>query len=353
MKPRVLLCLCMLVFYANDARSQTIDDRVALFTRYAAALQRQLGIPGVSAAVLQNDRIIWEGGFGVQDVEGRIPATAWTPYPIASLTKTFTSTLLLQCIDRGTLNLATPIILYTPAIPEPGATVGHVFTHTSQGTPGQSFHYDGDRYVALTAVAEACAGAPFRQLIAREILDRAGMLDSVPGQDLEISDLAATALFDPTTLARYRQVLGRIAKPYTIDSHGHAHRSPYPPKDLNAAAGLVATAHDLALYDMSLSAHLFVRAELQELAWTQGTTNSGATIPYGLGWFVQDIDGERVVWHYGLWGNAFSSLLLKVPERDLTLILLANSDGLTAKFRLAEGDVTRSPFATAFLRIVR
>ena len=54
----------------------------------------------------------------------------------------------------------------------------------------------------------------------------------------------------------------------------------------------------------------------------------------GYGWFVQQpCNGKKVVWHFGLEPNAFSSLVVKVPSDGLTLILLANSDGLTAPFR--------------------
>jgi CubicO group peptidase (beta-lactamase class C family) len=354
---RILVVFLLILFCGRDVMSSQTpsqaDAEVALFLKYLLALQRQLGIPGVSAAVLKNERIVWEGGFGFQDVERRIPATANTPYPIASLTKTFASVILLQCVERGTLDLNTPINRYTNIIPESAATIRHVLSHTSQAAPGQRFQYDGNRYAALTPVVEACANAPLRQILAREVLDRAAMQDSAPGHDLESPDLATATLFDPTTLARYQQVLARIAKPYVVDSRGRAKPSVFPPKGINAAAGLVSTVHDLALYDLALSSHLFLHAETQELAWTPGVTNAGEPIPYGLGWFVQDIDGERVIWHYGLWENSFSSLIVKVPARGLTLIILANSDGLSAKFPLSEGDTLVSPFASAFLRIVR
>jgi hypothetical protein len=58
-----------------------------------------------------------------------------------------------------------------------------------------------------------------------------------------------------------------------------------------------------------------------------------------------------VVWHFGVSPDAFSSLILKLPDKRLTLILLANSDGLSAPFKLSAGDVTASFFARAFLRI--
>jgi len=69
----------------------------------------------------------------------------------------------------------------------------------------------------------------------------------------------------------------------------------------------------------------------------------------GLGWFVQTVNRKRVVWHFGNAPGAYSSLLIKLPDQRLTLILLANSDGLTAPFPLANGDIMVSPFARVFL----
>jgi hypothetical protein len=74
-------------------------------------------------------------------------------------------------------------------------------------------------------------------------------------------------------------------------------------------------------------------------------------MPSGLGWFVQRYRDEPVVWQYGYIPNAYSAMVIKLPTRGVTLILLANSDGLAAPFNLAAGDVTRSPFATLFLRL--
>jgi CubicO group peptidase (beta-lactamase class C family) len=75
---------------------------------------------------------------------------------------------------------------------------------------------------------------------------------------------------------------------------------------------------------------------------------NGRTLPHGLGWFVQSYNGELVVWQFGS-ENASSSMVVMVPNRGLTLILLANSTGLTKGFNLTAGDVSVSPFAKAFL----
>jgi hypothetical protein len=58
-----------------------------------------------------------------------------------------------------------------------------------------------------------------------------------------------------------------------------------------------------------------------------------------------------LIWHYGYWPDSFSSLYLKVPRSNVTFILLANSDALSAPFRLGNGDVMQSPFANTFVRM--
>jgi hypothetical protein len=91
--------------------------------------------------------------------------------------------------------------------------------------------------------------------------------------------------------------------------------------------------------------------ETRELAWNPVLTARGTQMPTGLGWFVQAHRGERIVWHFGHVPYAYSSLVVKVPSRRLTFILLANSDGLSAPFQLQSGNITRSLFATLFLRL--
>jgi CubicO group peptidase (beta-lactamase class C family) len=335
------------------ARAQPSLDRAArgaLFTQYLDSLRIQAGIPGMSAAIVTNGRITWEAGFGYADLEAKIAAAPHTPYPIASLTKNATSTLLMQCVDEGRLNLDAPIRSYTAAVPDANATIRHVMAMASDTPAGSAYRYDGDRFSALTTVVEACTGTSYRVAVAKRILDRTGMTDSVPGHDLE-SSTAASSEFDAAALARYRAVLTRLAKPYAV-RNGRPALSEYPPKAINAAAGLVSTVRDLALYDAALDAHVFVSPSTQQSAWTPFRLTGGRDSPYALGWFAQSTSAGSAVWHYGQW-PVFSSLILKLPARGMTLILLANSDGLSGRFPMATGDVTASPFARAFIETAR
>jgi CubicO group peptidase (beta-lactamase class C family) len=294
---------------------------------------------------------VWEGAYGFADVEAHVAAAPDTPYRIASLTKTFTSALLMRCVDAGRVDLDAPIRDYTTTVPDPAASVRHVLSMTSDAPAGSRYRFDGDRFGALTPVVQACAGAPYRVALASQILDRLAMLDSVPGQDLEAPSADVAALFDAATLERYRRVVDRLAKPYVV-RNGRIAPGEYPPHGISAAAGLISTVRDLARYDAANDARILVSAASQSLAWTPFALADGRRSPYGLGWFSQATAAGPAIWHYGLWPT-FSSLLLRLPEHGVTLIMLGNSAGLSARFPLADGDVTVSPFARAFIAAVR
>jgi CubicO group peptidase (beta-lactamase class C family) len=343
-KASLVVAIAACVLSGTPARGAAQDDeaRTALFARYADALRRIHHVPGISAAIIRDGRTLWSRGLGFQDVEARVAATPDTVYDVASLTKTFTSTLLLQCVERGTLSLDDRMSRYTTAIPETDATVRHVLSHTSQAPAGTVYRYDGNRFAALTAVVTACHGRPFRQALA-EILDRAAMTSSAPGHDLEQPTSSLAALFDAQTLSRYSAAITRLATPYATRGDSFS-RTEFPPRDISASAGLLSSVADLAKYDAAIDMNLFISAASQSAAWT----TAGASFPYGLGWFSQRVAGTRVIWHYGQWPQ-YSALYIKVPEQRLTLIMLANSGGLGEAYPLAAGDVMVSPFARAFL----
>jgi CubicO group peptidase (beta-lactamase class C family) len=160
-------------------------------------------------------------------------------------------------------------------------------------------------------------------------------------------------LYEPAALERYAAILDRMAIPYRLDKKGKPVRSePLPAAGITAADGLVSTVRDLARFDAAIDDFILLREDTLAVAWSNALGRDGASVPAGLGWFVQGYEGEPVVWHFGLVPGSYSSLILKLPARRTTLILLANSDGLSAPFQLPLGDVTRSLFATTFLKLI-
>ena len=140
-----------------------------------------------------------------------------------------------------------------------------------------------------------------------------------------------------------------LATPYHIAEDSKLRPSAQPrPQGDGAAGGVISTVRDLAAFDLALDGGELLAPSVREEMWTP----ISAAIPYGLGWFVTNVSGERVVWHTGLWEGAYSALYIKVPSRQYTLILLANSDGLRWETRLDEAALERSPFARAFLDMV-
>ena len=199
-------------------------------------------------------------------------------------------------------------------------------------------------------MAQSCNPKPFQVNVADSILERLGMTGSVPGQDLGSDGTAARELFEAPRLSRYEDVVGRVALPYRVDRNLRAIRSDYRTRGLNAAEGLVSTARDLARFDRALDDAVLLRAETLSAAWSPANF-TGSPLPTGLGWFVQNYQGERLVWQFSYVPDAYSALILKMPARRLTLIMLANSDGLTTGANLDQGDVTASPFVKIFLRL--
>ncbi len=340
----VLIVALALVALGPSAQAQS-SLPISLFERYVEALRRQTGIPGLSAAIVQDGRLAWEKGFGFQDVAGLVAATPDTPYPISDLSQTLAATLLLhRCVERSHLEVSDQVRRWDPNHADDGTTVAQLLSNTSSEG---DFNYDAARFAGLTPVLEQCAGGTYPQLVAGGLLDPLGMSQSVPGTDLDDSSSPNRRWFPSAILDRYSAVLSRKAVPYRVDDRGRATRSEVPSEELDASTGMVSTVRDLARFDVALDDGFLLDLATRTSAWTR----VGST-PMGLGWFVQDERGERIVWHFGLNRDAYSSLVIKVPARGLTLILLANSDGLVGPpYTLSNGSLTSNLFASVFLSL--
>jgi CubicO group peptidase (beta-lactamase class C family) len=344
-----LLALLVSVGLGHPANAQSLT--FSLLERYLDSLRQQSAIPGMSAAVVQDGRIVWEAGFGLSDVEHSIRAQPYTPYHIADLTEVLSSTLLLeQCVETGHAGLDDRLQQWMPSFAEQGTTARDVLTHRSQSG---SFKYDGGRYATLTGFIEACIQKnpmPFRQAMTEKIFERLGMSDSVPAQNVDDASADDRAIFSDSQLERFSRVLQRMALPYRV-SGGNPSVNTSVSKSLNAATGAISTVRDLARFDGALDDSFLLHRDTMAAMWSSARTTSDAVMPTGLGWFIQNYNGKLVYWQFGLTPGAYSSLIIKVPDNHLTLILLANSDGLSAPFSLQDGDINTSLFARAFLRL--
>jgi CubicO group peptidase (beta-lactamase class C family) len=331
------------VLYAAD------DFVLSRFTGYREALRVQAGIPGLAAAIVGPGDVMWEGTLGHQDVERNVVTRLDTPFQLDGTTQAFVGSLAIRCASDGWLSLDDPVSRFDPKSPDAHATVRQLLTHTSFGPNGLEFAYRPERLAPVAAAVAGCTDSSFRWGVSA-LFDQLAMRTSVPGADVAALKAPAEAFTEPV-LQRYADALGRLATPYAIDSRRRATPSSYVASTLTPASGMISTIADLEQFDLAIKSGVVMRPEWRTLAWTPPLAANGRPLPHGYGWFVQTYHGGPIVWQFGVSDNASSSMIITLPQRGLTLILLANSSGLARPFDLSAGDVTVSPFARLFLSI--
>src|SRR3954470_19038033 len=83
-------------------------------------LRVELRIPGFSAGIVKDERLVWARGFGLSDVEAGQPAAGGTSDHLASVTKTFASAVLLHLVEEGKVDLEDPVTQYGIFLTSPG-----------------------------------------------------------------------------------------------------------------------------------------------------------------------------------------------------------------------------------------
>jgi len=250
--------------------------------------------------------------------------------------------ILMQLVQEGKLSLDDPVSRYGVTLPEGDKVlVRHLLSHTSAGTPGARYQYDGSRYSLLSQVVLAATGRSLQDWLYERILSPLGMDNTAPGPPATCAGLS----FAPAC----ERVYASLARPYMLD----ADLNPVPglyEDTYSAAAGLISTVVDLAKFDAALDANALVSAATKEQMWAPTVSNSGQKLPYGLGWFTQSYRGTRLIWHYGFSPPSTSALFLKLPDEGLTFIVLANTDLLSRAVPWNKADVLDSRLALTFYK---
>jgi CubicO group peptidase (beta-lactamase class C family) len=341
-----LLAAATLLISWADVRAQS--PVFQLFTEYIELLRTQAGIPGLAGTLVSSTGVLWEGSFGQQDIDRNVAARTDTPFHVDGLTQLYTAALVLRCVEEGRLSLDDRIGQYAAADSDANLTIRHVLSHTTGAPDSLTFSYRPERLEPLKHAIRACTDNSYRETLAN-LLNRLAMTTSVPGPDILTLAPPAEGIPDASEVERYSRALERLAVPYAVDAQRRASVSRYAATTLTPGTGLIATVQDFAQFDLALKSGLIVRPDTLAAAWQPSIGRLNHLLPHGIGWFVQTYKGEKVVWQFGIGENASSSLVVTVPGRGLTMILLANSPGLVRPLPLAEGDVTVSPFARLFL----
>lgn len=348
---------------AQVGEGPTPDRALRAFAAELDALRQEHRIPGLAVAVVRDQAVVLAEGYGFADADRTVPVTPDTPFWIASVTKTFVGLAFLHLEAEGRISLSdraadTPGFdrlcqwLAASNLPfghdlrcDAPITIKHILHHQVQGEPGSSFFYNPIMYSRLSRYLEDKFGEGIEAVegrhnmlgrtIDRVILKPAGLTRTMSSQWDRSKPLV---YFD-------------MARGFGVDVKGHAVKRPSPERHIAGGAGVVSTVADLAKYDIAIDKGVIAPPAIKARLFTPARLNDGSISPYAFGWYVQDYRGVRLVWHGG-WDEeaGFSALYLKVPDRRLTLILLANGEGLYWGNPLDKAAVEHSPFAQALLR---
>ena len=323
---------------AASCQSSGVTEPATSLEDFQSRLER-LRVAGhihaISAVIVKDQAVAWSRSLS-GDNEGAITDT--TVFHLASLTKPLAATVILQLVDEGKVSLDDPVSKYGIVLPNSGTIlVRHLLSHTSEGVPGSRYAYNGNRFSLLDSVITRGAGKSFAAAVQERIIVPLGLRHTAPAPQ---SPAFATSGLDKDAY------LANVAPGYTWNGNRFV-PTPYQ-TSFSSAAGLTSSAQDYAAFSMAMDRDAFLRPATKAQAYTAAVGRNGEVFPYGLGWFVSDYKGVRVIWHYGYW-TASSTLVIKVPAQGLTFVLLANTDGLSAPYPLGAGRLEASPWAREFL----
>jgi CubicO group peptidase (beta-lactamase class C family) len=335
------LSLALLVLGCSNPTFEVLPtEGLQGFAAELDELRVQLRIPAMSAAIVANGEIAWSRGFGYADLGEERQATPTTSFHLASLTKTFAATIVMQLVEQGMVGLDDPVSDYGVSLASSGTIrVRHLLNHTSENVPGAQYRYSGNRFGELDKVIEEASGRTFGELLVEQILVPLNLRNTAP-------NVEDRANFDLTGFDR-QDFIANMATGYEVVD-GEVKEKNYP-TIFSTAAGLIASVEDMARYSIAIDEGQFLESETWEEVFTPAVSNGGETLPYGIGWFIQEYGGARLQWHYGWWtGN--SSLIVRAPDQGLAFVVVANTDGLSSTYGLGgDNNALRSAFAQIFV----
>ncbi len=320
----------------------------------ALSFERE-GLFSGAVLVARNGKPILNQGFGFADAESRAPNTSNTRFRIASVTKQFTAAAILVLQERGKLSLQDRVGKYLQDAPVSWShiTIYNLLTHTSglpninafpdyglirtiastpdqliarfrdkplEYEPGTQYSYGNSDYIVLGRLIETVSGQSYAAFLQKNIFDPLQMM--------------ATGVDDERSI-----VTGR-AQGYVVTPQGVRRADSISMTVVFSAGNLYSTTGDLLKWETALFAGRVINRASLKLMTTPFRNG------YGLGLFVADRDGHRVISHTGDI-DGFGAMLAYYPDDKLTVVVLSNLSG--GAYGLVAKDLAKSAFGLPFL----
>ena len=312
-----------IAFGQTSPKPHSIEAVISNLTEQIPLWMKQYKIPGLSLAVIQKKKIFWHHSFGVTNYYSQKPVDDRTIFAAASLSKPLFAYAAIKMVERGYLNLDTPLTEYTadPYIKDNRLkliTARRVLSHTTgfpnwsgdkpvwiENTPGTKFSYSGEGYLYLQKVIEEITNQPFGQYIYNQLLAPLGMNQS-------------SYVWQPAYQYLATDGHDRNLKP----------RSMKKPSEGLSAGSLRTTAQEYAQFMMAMmqsgtiDSHLLTESSVQEMLRSQIQLNYH--LDWGLGWGLEYSNNQKYFWHWGD-GGVYKTFAIASRELGTGVVILTNS----------------------------
>jgi CubicO group peptidase (beta-lactamase class C family) len=333
--PRIVLpLLIVLAMISKTLAAPDLTSQLnALFQEFA-----QPSNPGASVAIVHDGKVVFSRGYGLANLEEKIPCRTNTNIRLASVTKQFTAMSILILADHKKLSLDERLTDFFPEFPEYGRTikVRHLLSHTSgladyedlipAGTqipvldrdvlrilmkrdktdfpPGSKYHYSNSAYSLLSLIVEAHSGQTFAHFLEENIFDPLKM--------------SRTLAYEQGFSTISNRAYGYSPKGNTFERTDQSLTS-----SVLGDGGIYSSVSDLAKWDHALYTTKLVSRKTLNLAFTPSSQTDEPGVGYGFGWMIGDYRGVKEIWHSGN-SRGFTTRIARYPEKHLTVIILTN-----------------------------
>ena len=294
--------------------------------------------------VAKHGKIVYENALGWADHLRRDSLHINSQFQLASVTKTMTSTAILQLMERGKLRLDQNVKDFFPNFPYDGVTIKLLLTHRS-GMMNYVYFTDNvyrsehrDQRKGLTNAQEMdliaqYKPAPFNKPDKRFLYNNSNfmvlgsIIEKVTG--ISYAEYMKTNVFIPAGMTHTAVYSKAVYDKIPVDVVGHDRNSwkySVAPNFLDGPVGdkgIYSTVGDLFLFDQALRSGRLIKPATQDSAYTDRNPMLRGHFNYGYGWRLFEAPGQKVVYHTGWW-HGFRHIYLRDMKNDVTIVLLGN-----------------------------
>src|SRR6266550_277966 len=324
-------------------------DKTVKIDAAITALMASKHIPGLSVAIVSDNQLRWQSGYGMADLENSVPAKAATVYRTASVAKPITAVAVMQLVEKGKLDLDVPIQKYVPTFPTkpwPITTrqlLGHLsgirnykqneFPNQADSTrfyssltealsmfkddpldfePGTKYSYTTYGYTLLGTVIEGASRMSYVDYMRENVFRPAKMNHTQADNVYDLIPNRARG-YHPRVYGKFD---GNLRNADLADT---SYKIP--------AGGFVSTVEDLANFAIAVQNGVLIMKETFEQMSTPQKTREGKATAYGLGWYLDGVgDRKGLVWHGGVQPGV-TNMLFILPKERFALVILTNLEG--------------------------